>query len=319
MLAGGVGAGTNSQMVRSQSFSTLPQRRAVAESDTPGTGNLSVARKINVHQLIPLNLFHEIVADPVYARGDGDPGPIANYFPQLYHPETRIIWAHKALASITILAAKICSAYFQWRLRVVDCLRPIEAQQQMANYDYPAQLVSPPGTGGHPRGMAIDIIPEYHSPVGWTQVDMGVSFDHFCAAPHLALIDESENHGSRDHTRFDGPPKRSLDVYLNRSKLEFAMKRAASALDQSIWAYPEEWWDFRLHPRVFDSYIAVSEADLLPCQRVMKPDLEAAKAILDYRLPEVMEHEVDTVRRQVERVWKVSFKGSEQELFPLTL
>lgn len=267
-----------------------------------------MTHKINVHHLIPLNLFPEIVADPVYARKSCDPGPIANHFPNLYHPETRIIWAHKTLASITLLAARICSAYFEWRLRVVDCLRPIEAQLQMADYGYPAQLVSPPGTGGHPRGMAIDIIPEKQTLSGWAQVDMGVPFDHFCAAPHLALIAKGENHGSRAHTRFDGPQKRSLDVYLNRSKLEFAMRRAALALDQSIWALPEEWWDFRLLPGTFERYHAISEADLLPCQRVMEPDLEAAEAILNHRLPDNMRHEVSTARRQVEQVWKASFR-----------
>ncbi|WP_298966955.1 hypothetical protein [uncultured Roseibium sp.] len=278
-----------------------------------------MARNIDVHHLIPLNLFPEIVADPVYARKNCSPGPVANHFPQLYHPETRIIWAHKTLASITLLAAKICSAFFKWRLRVVDCLRPIEAQLRMADYGYPTQLVSLPGTGGHPRGMAIDIIPEQQSLAGWVQVDMGVIFDHFCAAPHLALIANGENHGSREHTRFDGPQKRSLDVYLNRSKLEFAVQRAANALDQSIWALPEEWWDFRLYPEIFERYNAISEADLLPCQRVMDPDLEAAKAILDQRLPDMMRHEVETVQRQVEQVWNGSFKQDiDRPYVPLT-
>lgn len=162
----------------------------------------------------------------------------------VYHKDARLV-LHKDLARIILTAARKLRADYGWTLVLKDGLRPVEAQAAMMETDIvkrnphwlgEPRLLSGPGQGAHPRGMAIDVSVE--------GVDMGTVFD--------AMVPES----ARGYMGF------SSAVLDNRAKLEKAMMDAAGKHGLPLLPLASEWWDFRLTRDLSERFAPLSDADL---------------------------------------------------------
>lgn len=174
----------------------------------------------------------------------------------IYRRNARL-WLHEDLARIVLLACRICRKNHGFHMVLYDGLRTVEAQQKMLECARVKQnphwleeprLLSPPGAGGHPRGMAIDVALE--TPQGQL-LDMGTPFDFLAenAAPE-------HNPAHRRH------PHLSSQASENRAILENVMMRAAKILNLPLLPLPQEWWDFRLPSSIYERYEPLSDADL---------------------------------------------------------
>lgn len=254
-----------------------------------------MTKKLNLGDLVPLNLFsgYPVSIEVVYANRDHPD----NHFPGLYHEQASLMWAHRDMAAVTLVAARLAQELYGWTLKINDCLRPVEAQEKMAAYGYHPELVSVPGTGGHPRAMAIDL-----EPLGMDgqPVDMGTPFDYLVDDP----VNEP-NPAGRDYTAFPGGPAARQEIFINRVRLEFAMRAAADACGLPLWPLPQEWWDFRFPASVYDAYGPLRESDLYPYQRLLKPDMEGVNEILAGKVPPELQKSVDSTQQKVESVLQV--------------
>jgi D-alanyl-D-alanine dipeptidase len=220
--------------------------------------------KINPDELVALEDYttqYPVKIDLVYAQ----PGHPDNIFKAgIYRPDAKM-WAHEDFARLFLRASELCYSLTGYCFEIKDCLRPCEAQAAMAKtpivkanphwLQEPNRLLSPPGKGGHPRGMAVDIIliTENGDPV-----DMGTRFDHLSS-------DRNDNPAARNYTKF------SPEILANRKILEDAMLQAAQDLEQEILPLPAEWWDFRYMPSFTSRYAPISDADLPPDMRMTPP------------------------------------------------
>ncbi len=196
--------------------------------------------------------------DIVYAQ----PAHPENIFGMaLYRPDARM-WLHRDFAEIVTLAAQRCHAARGLVFVLKDGLRTVEAQALMqgtaivkANPHWtqePNRLLSPPGKGGHPRGMAVDIVLETED---GGLVDMGTRFDHLTTNP-------SVNPARRG---FQGISAQAQD---NRQILEDCMVEAARDLRRPLLPLPSEWWDFRFPASYSEQYAPLSDRDLPPQMRM---------------------------------------------------
>ncbi len=182
----------------------------------------------------------------------------------IYRPDARL-WLHRDLAKVVLEAALQCYEHHGYRFVLYDGLRTVDAQQRMLetkvvkdnpNWLQEPRLLSPPGTGGHPRGMAIDLGLEDENE---NSLDMGTPFD-FLGADSSPL----RNPAHRQH------PKLSKEVVRNRNILTHAMIEAAEKLSMPLLPLPQEWWDFRLPRSVYEQYAPLSDADLPPEMRMVR-------------------------------------------------
>lgn len=217
------------------------------------------------------------------------------------------MWAHKDIAATTLLAANICHDQFGWRLKINDCLRTVEAQEGMAQYNYDPALVSTPGSGAHPRAMAIDIEPIDKN---GNRVPMGTAFDYFAE-------DINDNPAARDYTKFRGSTAQVFEIWTNRQRLEFAMRYAATSLGHEILPLPQEFWDFREIEEKWGLYEPLKESDLLPCQRLIDVDVEAMNAILKGVLPDRIKQNLEEVKMRANDAHIT--KSWDQTLSPMHL
>ena len=209
-------------------------------------------KKINLADLIPMDIFigrEPIKIDLVYAQKN-HPHNIFNT--ALYHDKARL-WAHKDIAAITLLTARKLNKSHGYILEIQDCLRTTNSQQAMqeteivkANPQWceePDRLLAPPGAGGHPRAMAIDV-----SLIDAAEniVDMGTPFD--------TMTEQS-------HRNYEGFSKTILE---NRKHLENSFSQSAARLNHPFLPLPSEWWDFRFPPEFTKQIEPLSEADLPP-------------------------------------------------------
>lgn len=187
-----------------------------------------------------------------YARDDN------LLFGERIYREDAKLWLYKDLADIVCLAARKCYEAHRMRFVLYDGLRTTDAQKAMMltrrAQDNPQWLEEPrmlslPGAGGHPRGMAVDIGLEDES---GNLLDMGCPFD---------FMDETA------HREYGHSP----EVKRNRLILDGAMIRAAENLGIELTLLPEEWWDFRLPKRFYQEYAPLSENDLPEDMRLMPP------------------------------------------------
>ncbi len=132
----------------------------------------------------------------------------------------------------------------QMTMRLYDCLRPIEAQAFMKQFkdslNIDHNMLSDPGMGGHPRGMAIDcaLVP-MNAPYGVCSVDYGTAFDD------LDFI--INNDGTKMALAHRNNLKSiSFGAKQNRLLLEIVMQKAALDAKIPLMPLPQEWWDFRL-------------------------------------------------------------------------
>jgi D-alanyl-D-alanine dipeptidase len=184
----------------------------------------------------------------------------------LYRSDAKL-WLHADFASIVLLAARLMRDRHNGLFILKDGLRTVEAQAAMqrtaivrANPHWshgPERLLSLPGQGGHPRGMAVDVVvADAATGALW---DMGTSFDHLSTDP-------AANPARRS---FQGFPPHILD---NRKKLEACFTDAGRMLNLPVLPLPAEWWDFRFPASHSERYAAVSDADLPASQQMTRAD-----------------------------------------------
>lgn len=215
-------------------------------------------KKIKPESLVSMDIFEKeggLRIELAYARSDN-----LLLGEAVYRPDARL-WLHKDLAEIVVAAAKTVKQ--QGLLMVVyDGLRTVEAQQKMletarvkANPQWlrEPRLLSSPGMGGHPRGMAVDVALERNGKL----LDMGTAFDYLAEKS-----DPANNPAHRQH------PKLSDEARSNRQILDEAMIGAAKALNRPLLALPQEWWDFRLPKEIYEAYAPLSDPDLPPEMRM---------------------------------------------------
>lgn len=195
-----------------------------------------------------------IAIDLVYA----DAAHPENIFGTAVYAQGARLVLHRDLARIVLMTARLLHTRHGWTLVLKDGLRPVEAQAALMETDIvkrnpqwlqEPRLLSGPGQGAHPRGMAID--------VSVKEASMGTAFD--------AMVAES----ARDYDGFDA------DILQNRRWLEAGFADAAATLGLPLLALPSEWWDFRLPANYHGRYAPLSDADLPPplnmCAKAM-PD-----------------------------------------------
>lgn len=202
--------------------------------------------------------------DLVYARADHPENVFGTAF---YRADARM-WGHRDMAVLVALASHICFDRTGWTFELKDCLRPVEAQAAMRETEIvkqnphwleePNRLLSPPGKGGHPRGMAIDIILRDER---GDAVDMGTPFDHLTRDP-------SQNPAARNWTRFCADEARNQRILYNRRALEESMMEAAARQGRALLPLPQEWWDFRFLRDYTEGFAPIHDADLPPAMRM---------------------------------------------------
>lgn len=212
-------------------------------------------QKIYIDDLIDMRHYVNvapIAVDLVYAQ-ENHPENIFSC--ALYRKNAPFLLYH-TLAQVTLFAAQSLYDDFGWTCVLMDGLRPVEAQKAMqqtaivkANPHWcetPNRLLSPPGHGGHPRAMAVDIVC-----LGGdgARIDMGTSFDYLSEDPHY-------NPAARYFT--DLP----ASVLENRMRLENAMLEAANKKNVALLPLPAEWWDFRFTADVYNQYEPLKDSDL---------------------------------------------------------
>jgi D-alanyl-D-alanine dipeptidase len=227
---------------------------------------LPALKTIEPAHLVDLNTFvgkHPIKIDLVYADCDHRD----NMFGIGVYRRDAKMWCHMELAPLIMRAADICFAKSKLIFELKDCLRPYEAQLLMLETDIvkanprwleePGRLLSPPGKGGHPRGMAIDIILLTEN---GDEVDMGTRFDYLTKDPAV-------NPAARNYTAGF-----SAEVLANRKLLEDSMLEAAKELGKEIVPLPQEWWDFRFKPEYSNTFAPIRDFGLPIDMRMVMPE-----------------------------------------------
>lgn len=209
-------------------------------------------QKISPSDFIPMDIFvgcEPMSIDLVYANANH---PRNIYGETIYHHKSKL-WAHKAIAAVTVLAARILNQKTNYTFNLKDCLRTTDAQIAMTktqivknNPDWlkePNRMVSPPGSGAHPRGMAIDVCVLNSD---GREIDMGTPFDDM---------------DPRSYRSCGALPKAIL---RNRRLLEDAFMASAKVLGVDFLPLPSEWWDFRFPKKIYRHYKPLSDKDLPP-------------------------------------------------------
>lgn len=206
-------------------------------------------KKIKPSELVLMNDdFYRV--ELAYARDDN-----ILFGERIYRKDARL-WLHTDLASIVKQAAHLCLDHHGMRFVLYDGLRTTDAQAAMMETqrvkDNPhwlqePRLLSPPGGGGHPRAMAIDIALET---TDRTLIEMGTPFDYLAENSHKDF-----NPAHREHMH-------SPHIMSNRKILDECMSKAACDLNLPLLPLPEEWWDFRMPPAVYNQYEPLSDNDL---------------------------------------------------------
>lgn len=185
-----------------------------------------------------------------------------NFLGEDVYADEAKLWLHSDLAKIVLCAARLARQERGWSLELTDGLRPVEAQAHMqaseiviANPHWADGLLSLPGEGGHPRGMAVDLKPVRHD--NGLDIDMGTEIDDLPSTP-------DDNPSARAYRNFDA------QILDNRQALEDIMMRAAADCHLELLPLPAEWWDFRFPKTVVEAVAPLSEADLPAYMHVTK-------------------------------------------------
>lgn len=211
-------------------------------------------QKISSDQLIPLDIFAPEIPLEINVVYAYDKAP--NIFGQIYRKDARL-WLHEDLAKIVLLAAARARKD-GYTFLLFDGYRSYEAQEKMAQskaaqenpswMEEPNRLLSPPGAGAHPRGMAIDCT---LLDSGGQEIDMGTVFDLLSEIP-------TEAHNPA-HRRFTNLHETHAK---NRDLLNGYLISAAQDLDISLHLLDTEWWDFRLPADIYNQYQPLKEGEL---------------------------------------------------------
>lgn len=192
-----------------------------------------------------------IAVDLAYARDDN-----FLFGERIYRPDAKL-FLHRFMAGTVIRAGTLARERHGLTLVLYDGLRTVEAQARMlgtrvvrVNPRWTAQeprLLSLPGGGGHPRGMAVDL--SLAEPGGQI-LDMGTPFDFLAEDSGPAA-----NPAHRDHPQ-------TAAVTRNRAILDAIMADSARDAGQPLFPLPQEWWDYRLPPALYEQYAPISDRDL---------------------------------------------------------
>jgi len=219
-----------------------------------------------LHNINPADLIdmsaqestHSYRVEIAYARDDN-----LLFGQQIYRSDAHL-WLHQDLADIVSKAAQDLNDQ-GYCLILYDGLRTVDAQAAMletcAVKENPhwleePRLLSPPGAGAHPRGMAIDCSIKT---LEGRLLDMGTPFDYLSTDPA-----PESNPAHRAYTGL------TEEIRQNRKILDTAMIKAAQDAGTPIWPLPQEWWDFRLPLEVSETYAPLSDADLPPEMRMVR-------------------------------------------------
>lgn len=207
---------------------------------------------VNMHEHTDANIRIELA----YARED-------NFlFGERIYKEDAQLFIYKDLADVVLDVAKAVKEQ-GYRLVLYDSLRTSDAQARMLETQNvknnpqwleEPRLLSPPGKGAHPRGMAVDCSLETFA---GALLDMGTVFDFLAENASAEL-----NAAHREY------PHLSDEARANRRILDTAFEDAAEKLGVPLFPLPQEWWDFRLPPAYTDLYAPLSDADLPPHMRM---------------------------------------------------
>jgi D-alanyl-D-alanine dipeptidase len=217
--------------------------------------------EIDPASLVPMDIFEAAAplrVDLAYTQ----PAP-KSFCGAVYRPGARL-WLHEDLALIVLRAALSFRAR-GLRAVLYDGLRTTDAQALMrqtpivqANPHWlegENRMLSPPGQGGHPRAMAVDIALEDEKT--GALLDMGTPFD--------ALARDSSPAHNKAHRLYEGLP---AQVYQNRALLEEALVEAGRRHGRAIRPLPAEWWDFRFTSEDYNRFAPLADADLPPQMRM---------------------------------------------------
>ena len=181
---------------------------------------------------------------------------------QIYRTGAKL-WLHKDLAKIVIEASRRVFKATGGILVLYDGLRVTNAQERMLETQRvknnpqwleEPRLLSPPGAGGHPRGMAVDVsIKDMHGKL----LDMGTPFD-FLAENQMAAV----NPAHREHSHTES-------ITANRKLLDDSMMEASAHVGIALEGLPQEWWDFRMPQDIYEQYAPLSDSDLPDHMKLM--------------------------------------------------
>ncbi len=212
---------------------------------------------INPSQLVPMDIFEGLEIDLAYAHSGN------LLFGEAICRSGARLWLHLDLARVVLLAARRLRDQ-NLTLVVYDGLRTLEAQGRMLETQRvkdnphwlrePNRLLSPPGAGGHPRAMAVDVALKDAS---GALLDMGTPFDY--------LAENGDAAHNPAHREFKG---HSRQVMESRRLLDNAMLGAAANLGIPLIGLPAEWWDFRFPADIYNEYEPLSDAALPPAMRM---------------------------------------------------
>ncbi len=221
-----------------------------------------ILRIIDPKELVCLEDFtesHPLKIDMVYAQ----PNHKDNIFKEaIYKPDAKM-WIHEELLPLVLRASELCFERHKYIFELKDCLRTTDAQQYMidtkivrANPHWMEEpkLFASPGAGGHPRGMAIDVILVDQN---GDEVDMGTSFDHFTENP-------DDNPAARNYKTFCDDDNYNQKIIANRKIQLDAVMDAADELGLEIRPLTAEWWDYRFELPYLKTIKPLSDADLPP-------------------------------------------------------
>ncbi|MGE4314055.1 MAG: M15 family metallopeptidase, partial [Pseudobdellovibrionaceae bacterium] len=109
------------------------------------------------------------------------------------------------------------------------------------------RLLSAPGQGAHPRGMAIDVTMVKS---GTNEIlDCGTAFDYLTPDP-------ANNPAERHHAHL------SHEARANRQLLDDLMLGAAHHVGIPLHPLSTEWWDYRMPMGYWKDYAPLSDAEL---------------------------------------------------------
>ncbi len=207
---------------------------------------MNLIKTIDIHDLICMNEYaskYNYKIDLAYAKDNN------LLFGERIYRKNAKLWLYKDLANIIFKAAKYCYKNHGLYFVLYDGLRTVEAQEKMVQTQRvidnplwlePPRMLSPAGSGGHPRGMAIDIGLET---INGDIVDMGSPFDSMSQKSHRQYC----------HTQ---------QIQENRAILDKSMIKSSKILETDILLLHEEWWDFRLPANFYNQYKPLYDMEL---------------------------------------------------------
>lgn len=223
--------------------------------------NNTIAQPIDPANLVPMDLFthdHPLSVDVMYAGPDSFCGPV-------YRKDARLS-LHKDMAEVVLLTAHLVRKRAGASLVLYDGLRTTTVQALICDTpivkahphwtaEGPLRMFAPPGKGGHPRGMAIDL--SVRGADG-QMLDMGTIVDALPAGG----ADKDQNPAHREYDFLTD------SVRQNRDLLTHAFLDAAKVLNRTIRPLPSEWWDYRFTDDVYNAYAPLADEDVPPSLRL---------------------------------------------------